>query len=133
MRVLVDTSVWSLALRRGPLEAHPAVARLRGLLEADQDIVLMGCILQEVLQGFRSEPQLRRVSSFLEPVPLLELVREDYVSAARLRRRCASRGIAATTIDCQIAAAAMNHGCCLLTADSDFERIRGISKLKLLQ
>ena len=132
MRVLVDTSAWSLALRKQQGRKHAAAAKLAVLIEQDQDICITGCIIQEVLQGLRSDAQFRRILSILEHVPLLPLGREDHVAAARLRRRCASRGIAGTTIDCQTAAAAIAHDCILLTADRDFERIASVSALKLL-
>ncbi len=130
--MLVDTSAWSLALRRQGGKSHPASKKLGALIEQGQDICITGCILQEVLQGFRKDAQFRKVLSLLEHVPLLPLRREDHVEAARLRRRCASRGIAGSTIDCQTAAAAIGHGCVLLTADRDFERISRVSPLRLL-
>ena len=131
MRVLVDTSVWSLALRKkGPVD-HPAVRGLSSLLEANEDVVLTGIILQEVLQAFRSETTFRTVARHLAPFPLLRLDRADYVGAAALHRRCAGKGVAVSTADCQIAAAAIRHGCRLLTADADLERIARLSDLAL--
>jgi len=88
-------------------------------------------ILQEVLQAFRSDSTFRRVAGHLDHFPLLEVTREVSVRAARLYRTCASRGIAAATVDCQIAAAAIEHHCLLLTADRDFERIASLSPLRL--
>ena len=131
MRVLVDTSVWSLALRRkGPAD-HPAVVRLASLLRANEDLFLTGLILQEVLQAFRSEASFRAMAKHMEPFPLLDLKRPDYAYAAALHRRCAAKGVSASTADCQIAAAAVRHECALLTADRDFERIARLSDLAL--
>lgn len=132
MKVLVDTSAWSLALRRHDGSRHPVASKLALLVERDQDICITGCILQEVLQGFRRDAQFRKVLSLLEHVPLLPLERGDHVAAARLRRTCASRGISGTTIDCQTAAAAIGHDCILLTADGDFEQIAKVAPLRLL-
>jgi predicted nucleic acid-binding protein len=127
----VDTSVWSLALRKkGPVD-HPAVRGLSSLLETNEDVVLTGVILQEVLQAFRSETTFRAVVRHLSPFPLLRLGRTDYVEAAALHRRCAEKGVAVSTVDCQIAAAAIRHGCRLLTADADFQRIARLSDLAL--
>ena len=95
MSVLVDTSVWSLALRRKGPTAFSKVAR------------------------------------HLDPFPLLDLGRRDFVAAASLHRVCASTGVSASTADCQIAAAAIRHECLLLTADRDFDRIARLSPLKL--
>ena len=62
MRVLVDTSVWSLALRKkGPTD-HPSVRALSSLLLAGEDVFLVGLVLQEVLQAFRSEKQFQTIA-----------------------------------------------------------------------
>ena len=131
MRVLVDTSVWSLSLRKGGPAKHPAVEKLAALLRANEDVVLTGLILQEILQGFRSDVAFRNVLRHLEPFPLLELDRRSCVAAASLHRRCAARGVSVTTVDCQIATAAIHYDCVLLSADRDFERIARLSDLKL--
>jgi len=131
MRVLVDTSVWSLAMRRNGPSAHPAVEKLTSLLQENEDVVLAGPILQEILQAFRSDSSFRRVARFLEPFPLLDLNRRDFIAAASLHRNCASTGVSVSTVDCQIAIAAIRHDCLLLSADKDFVRIARLSALKL--
>jgi len=123
VRVLVDTSIWSLALRKkGPAD-HPGVLKLTELLREGEEVLLTGTILQEILQAFRADTTFRRVARYLEPFPLLPLERSDYVAAARIHRDCAEKGVSASTADCQIAAAAIRHRCALLTADRDFERM----------
>lgn len=132
MRVLVDTSVWSLALRKkGPTD-HPCVQKLAALLSRNEDVVLTGLILQEMLQAFRTDTTFRRVVNYFKPFPLLEFHRSDFVAAARLHRKCAAKGISASTADCQIAIASVENGCPLLTADKDFQRIARCSSLKLV-
>jgi predicted nucleic acid-binding protein len=131
VRVLVDTSVWSLALRRKGPSVHRSVEKLASLLKEDEDVVLTGSILQEILQAFRSEPSFGRVARHLEPFPLLEMERADFVAAASLHRICASSGVSVSTVDCQIATAAIRHECLLLSADKDFERIARLSPLML--
>ena len=131
MKTLVDTSVWSLALRKKGPTNDRTVGILAALLNGNEDIVLIGIILQEILQAFRSDSTVKRVAQYLAPVPLLPLDRSDFVNAATLHRKCASKGIAASTVDCLIATAAINHQCVLLTADKDFARIAQHCKLKL--
>jgi predicted nucleic acid-binding protein len=131
VKVLVDTSVWSRAFRRDGDKNHPAAMRLSRIV-GKADVVLTGVILQEVLQGFRSDATFRRLARDLEPFPLLQLDRRDYVAAARLRRTCAAAGVTASTIDCQIAAAAIEHRCVLFALDRDFDRIARHSALQLL-
>lgn len=131
MRVLVDTSVWSYALRRQGPASHESVGKLETMIRSGEDVFLTGLILQEILQAFRSDTTFRRIARHLEPFPVLELERTDFIPAATLHRKCASRGVAASTADCQIAVAAMKHDCLLLSADQDFERIARLSDLEL--
>jgi predicted nucleic acid-binding protein len=64
--------------------------------------------------------------------PLLQLERDDYVAAAELRNLCRSKGVQASTIDFQIAAACVRHDCSLLTNDQDFRHIAQHCPLQLL-
>ena len=132
MKVLVDTSVWSLSFRKGGPADVAAVHKLIHLLEGGEDVVLTGLIFQEVLQAFRTETALRKMARYFEPFDFLELDRDDYLAAARIHRRCAGRGVVTSTVDCQIAAAAIRNDCALLTTDRDFERIARLSDLELL-
>jgi predicted nucleic acid-binding protein len=122
--VLVDTSVWSIALRRDRPAASSELEALRAAIEGG-DVCLLGVILQEVLQGFPSLERTRRLVEHLSPFPLLSMHRGDYVYAAEIRNHCRSKGLAISTIDAQIAAAAINHRCALLTLDRDF---RGVAR-----
>ena len=131
MRVLVDTSVWASLFRRSGPPDPPGVRKLGALLRGREELVLTGLILQEVLQGFREEATFRTVAAHLESFPLLDSDRRAFVAAAALHRRCAASGVSASTADCQIAAVAIRHGCHLLTADRDFERIARLSPLRL--
>ena len=128
--ILVDTSVWSLALRRDRVAAGREVAALSAAIERG-DACLTGTILQEVLQGFPDAPRTRRLVEYLAPFPMLALHRGDYVYAAEIRNKCRVKGVTISTIDAQIAAAAIDHKCVLLTADRDFEAIARHFPLRL--
>ena len=132
MIVLVDTSVWSLSLRKDGPANHPAVIKLQSLLLDTQDIVLTGIILQEILQAFRQEKTFKKVTAYFEAFPLLPLTRIDFVAAANLRRQAMAKGLSLSTPDCQIATAAINHHCHLLTTDKDFLNIAKWAPLQLL-
>ena len=67
MRILVDTSVWSLALRRGGPAEHPAVSKLHRYLDTGEDLFLTVLILQEILQAFRSEKVASQIADYFEP------------------------------------------------------------------
>lgn len=110
MNPVVDTSVWSLVLRRPRVNEHdPHVHAFRWHLESGD--------------GLRSTKQFDRLLTFMAPYPLLDLDRQTYVAAARLQSVCRSKGINAGPIDFLIAAACSQHGFPLLTADKDFVRI----------
>ena len=72
------------------------------------------------------------MNSYLDAFPLLTLNRSDFVAAAQLRRQAAAKGATLSTPDCQIAAAAINHQCHLLTADDDFSNIAHWAPLQLV-
>ena len=131
MTLLVDTSVWSLAFRKGGPVPEPAVMRLATAINDGDDVVLVGAILQEILQAFRRARTLAEVTEALTAFPLLELDRGGYAYAAEIYRTCLSRGVSAGTIDCQIAAAAIRHDAEVLTTDRDFEHIAKHTPLRL--
>jgi len=72
MKVIVDTAIWSLALRRQPLDQNQGiVCQLQGLIQNNQ------VIRQEVLSGIKSLEQFERLRSSLRVLPDLELCTED--------------------------------------------------------
>ena len=132
MRILVDTSVWSLAFRKQGPDQHPAVSQLRTFIEEQEEIVLIGLIIQEILQAFRNESTIEKVTTYLGVFPIIKLERSDFIEAARLFRRSRAKGLTVSTPDCQIAAAAISYECSLLTTDQDFYRLTNICSLQLL-
>jgi len=132
MRVLVDTSVWSLALRRKTVRSHPKVQVLSDLIASGQSIFLTGIILQEILQGIKDSAQFQKLDSHLSAFAVLEPEITTYKDAARLFSACRSKGVSVSTIDCLIATIAMANDCKLLTDDSDFNHIVAHSSLKLV-
>jgi predicted nucleic acid-binding protein len=132
VKVVVDTSVWSLFLRRNGPASHVQVDKLTGLLQDEQEVAITGAILQEVLQAFRSEQTVAAMVQYLGPFPLLEADRETFIQASKIHRDCRALGIAASTIDCQIAAGALRHDHALLSADADFGHTARVCDLVLL-
>jgi len=131
MKVLVDTSVWSMALRRNIPTDDPRIETLGELLKQEQ-VVLCGIILQEILQGIRDDKRFRLISDYLQAVPLIDLAWSDFIEAARIWNLCRSNGVQASTVDCQIASVCVRYGCALLTADQDFQHIARYCPLQLL-
>lgn len=124
MNLVVDTSVWSLVLRRPRVDdSNIHVQAFRQHLESNNRLFLTGNILQDLLEGLRSPKQFDQLVQLLEPFPLLELDRSTYITAARFRTLCRAKGVQASPVDFLIAAACTQHGYPLLTADQDFSRI----------
>jgi predicted nucleic acid-binding protein len=128
----VDTSVWLPALARKTGRANASVEKLTRMISMEQNILILGLILFEVLQGFKGEKEKKQLEADLSLFPLLELTRNDYIYAASLSANCRAKGVTPGTIDAIIAAAAIRYDCYLLTADKDFEHIAKVSPLKLL-
>jgi predicted nucleic acid-binding protein len=117
--LFVDTSAWSLLLRRDQPQAHPVVDRLARALAEGEDVVATGLVLQELLQGF-SGP--RAADSIIERFGSVELVvpsADDHVHAADLRNRCRRAGVQVSTIDALLAALCIDRSLTILTADAD--------------
>ncbi len=133
MRVIVDTSIWSLALRRHVIIQNSEVELLSTIIKNGENIFLLGIILQEILQGVRKPQDFIRLKEYFEPFPLIEIEREDYIRAAELKNHLSRNGIQVSTIDALIAAASIVNDCYLHTDDKDFSHIARHSKLKLLK
>jgi predicted nucleic acid-binding protein len=133
VNLVVDTSVWSLLLRRERRdETDRHVKKLRYHLEHDDCIHLPGVVLQELLDGVLHSKQFDLLLDYLTPFPLIELTRQDFIQAARLKNKCRTKGVTAGTIDFLIASACINRLYPLLTADRDFEHIARHCGLKLV-
>ena len=121
MKVLVGTSVWSLAFRRSGGRESPHVAELRQLV-ADHRVEMIGPIRQELLSGIRDEGQFERLVDHLAAFPDLPLPTEDYVTAGRFFNLCRSKGIQGSNTDFLICAVAVRNGSAIYTTDRDFNR-----------
>lgn len=120
MTVLVDTSVWSLALRRDTDVDSREVDALRSLLTGTDTVVTTGLVLQELLQGFSGPKARSEIVQRFAALPLVVPDREDHVEAAELRSRCRRAGVQIGTIDALLAQICVRHELQLLTTDQDF-------------
>jgi predicted nucleic acid-binding protein len=134
MMVLVDTSIWSLALRRKPEHLSAPERRLtEALAELIREgrVQLVGPVRQELLSGIREEAQFRRLRDYLRAFPEQSLGEEDYEEAAHMNNRCRNRGVAGSAIDFLICAAAQRRGWSIFTTDRDFQNYAEILPLRL--
>jgi predicted nucleic acid-binding protein len=125
MRVILDTSVWSLALRRraGALEAADRMVALHWReLVRDGRAALIGAVRQELLSGVQDPEQFERIRDYLRGFEDESLTPEDYEEAARFHNVCRTAGVAGSPIDFLICAAAVGRGLSVFTTDLDFQR-----------
>jgi predicted nucleic acid-binding protein len=92
MGVIVDTIIWSLALRRNTPEINAAVVQQLRSLIAAQQVILLGAVRQEILSGLRTPEQFERLRGILQAFPNLDLVAEDYELAAEFFNTCRRNG-----------------------------------------
>ena len=131
MNLFVDTSVWSLALRRDPPVSSPKVTLLARSLDEGGSIFTTGLVLQELLQGFQGPKAGSEIRSRLSALPFIVPERDDHVAAAELRNACRRDGVQVGTVDALLAQLCIRHGLAMLTTDSDFERVAQRTKLSL--
>jgi predicted nucleic acid-binding protein len=129
--IFVDTSVWSLALRRDSPVRGAEVGALIRALERGDPIVTTGLVLQELLQGFSGPKSRELILERFSPMPLLAPARDDHVAAAELRNTCRRNGLQIGTIDALIAQLCIRHALTLLTTDRDFNGVTELMPLKL--
>ena len=120
MTLLVDTSVWSLALRRDASSPEPQVQALRSALQGEAIVVTTGLVLQELLQGFSGPKARLQIIERFAALPLLQPDRQDHMAAAELRNTCRRAGIQIGTIDALLAQLCIHHDLALLSTDNDF-------------
>jgi predicted nucleic acid-binding protein len=120
VNLFVDTSVWSLALRRDRPPSVSAVDRLRQALESGEAIFSTGLVLQELLQGFSGPKAKDQIIERFAALPLLVPDREDHIAAADIRNDCRRAGVQVGTIDALLARLCSRHDLVMLTTDRDF-------------
>jgi hypothetical protein len=126
MIVLVDTSVWSLVLRRKsrlnlPVDQQKHARALEDLI-ADARVALVGVVRQEILSGIKNFDQFVRLRDYLQGFPDVPLEAKDYEVGAEMANICRSHGIAGNPIDFLICAVAKNRDWTIYTLDQDFLR-----------
>jgi hypothetical protein len=134
MLVLVDTPVWSLALRRRDTALNPRERRLtQALRELIQDgrAQLVGPVRQELLSGIREEASFKKLRDQLRAFAQFPLELADYEEAAHLNNQCRARGIAGSAIDFLICATALRRSWQIFTTNRDFSHYAAVLPVRL--
>ncbi len=119
MNVLVDTSIWSEALRR-TYHVEPDVVQEFRSLVVEHRVAIMGPIRQEILSGLRDLAQFEQLERHLAAFPDLPLERDDYVMAAKCFNTCRAKGIQGSNTDFLICSVAVRRQMSIFTTDKDF-------------
>ena len=129
MKVLVDTSVWSLALRRK--EQGEIVKKLTELVKASM-VVLVGPMRQEILSGISDKTVFDKLQSKLRSFDDLPISTKDYETAAEFFNTCRKNGVQGSHTDFLICAVAANNDLLIFTTDQDFDHYAKYLPIRLL-
>ncbi|MFO7810236.1 MAG: PIN domain-containing protein [Candidatus Delongbacteria bacterium] len=132
MKVLVDTSVWSLALIKKTLTNREKVV-VEELIELIREfrVVMTGPVRQELLSGISEKDKFEKLKEKLSSFIDIDLNTEDYEKASELYNLCRKKGIQGSHIDFLICAAAINRNICVFTTDKDFIQFCKVIPIKI--
>jgi hypothetical protein len=134
VNVLVDTSVWSLALRRKAQDLsateQAAVAELTELIQEGR-AKMIGLVRQELLSGIRTPAQYERLRSILSSFRDEVITTSDHEAAANASNECRTRGVAVSVSDVLICAVALARDWPIFTTDPDFRNYAKVLPIKL--
>jgi predicted nucleic acid-binding protein len=134
VNALVDTSVWSLALRRKPQDLSAVerglVGELAELIKEGRGCII-GPVRQEVLSGIKSPEQYEKLRLTLRAFPDEPIDTKDYEAAAKAGNDCRSKGVAVSVVDILICAVALARRWSVFTTDPDFKDYATVLPIKL--
>lgn len=132
MKLLVDTCVWSLMLRRRGATALSADEKnhVKSLSDAIHDgrIAMLGPIRQEVLSGIQDPGQFEKLRGALAAFRDEPLTTRHHEEGARLFNLCRSHGVECGTTDILLCAVAVAKQWEILTCDQGMLRCIGVLK-----
>jgi predicted nucleic acid-binding protein len=120
MKIIVDTCIWSLALRRDHDRSDPLVIELEELIK-DVRIQMIGPIRQEILTGIKLKRQFEDLKKYLSAFPDLPLQSPDFELAAEYFNINRRKGIQGSNTDFLICALSYRHQMPIFTIDDDFK------------
>ena len=130
MKIIVDTCIWLIALRRKNVEHNPYIDELRNLIEEIR-VQLIGPIRQELLSGIKSKKQFDLVKLHLEAFGDSELEAEDYELAAEYFNAARKKGIQGSNTDFLICAISSQRKMPILTTDKNFTNFQSVFPVSL--
>ena len=132
MKVLVDTQIWSYALRSQNKEYQSEIGALTSLIR-DQRAIIIGPIRQEILSGYSDLRKYRIIRDKLSPFENTPIIDTDYELASEFSNKCRKKGVQGSHIDFLICAVANRIDIPIFTNDRDFEYYQKIIPIKLFK
>jgi predicted nucleic acid-binding protein len=130
MKVIVDASIWSLALRRSQAVENKYIKELEELIE-EVRVQLIGPVRQELLNGIRSEKQFRVLKKHLRAFKDLDIETEDYELASEYFNKARKNGIQGSNTDFLLCAISTRLQMSIFTADKDFINFQSVLPIEL--
>jgi predicted nucleic acid-binding protein len=129
--ILVDSSAWIGFLRQDPM---PATVYLESAVSNGAPLMITGVIVAELLRGCATDADAARLGETLRAWPTVEpQFPTTYEHAARLYRGARRQGLTIrSTIDCLLAALALENDLAVLHQDRDFTVLAQVSDLVCL-
>jgi predicted nucleic acid-binding protein len=131
MKVLVDTCIWSYALRH----KNP-ILEIKILLKEiirDGRLVIIGPIRQEILSGISKETQFESLKERLSPFEDVPLTSDHFIKAAEFSNICMKKGVQGSTTDFLICSVAYLENIEIFTTDLDFKNYKKHLPIKLFK
>jgi len=119
MSIIVDTCIWSEALRRKKISQSKTVLQLEKLIN-DSEVIILGCIRQEILSGIKEQLQFNRLKKYLEAFPDKQISTTVYENAAEYFNICRTKGIQGSNTDFLLCACSAEWKIPIFTSDKDF-------------
>ena len=130
MKVIIDTSIWSLALRRRKVQENKYVEELEELIK-EVRAQLIGPVRQELLNGIKSEKQFRVLKNHLRAFKDLDIETVDYELASEYFNTARKNGIQGSNTDFLLCAVSTRLRMPIFTTDKDFLNFQSVLPIEL--
>jgi hypothetical protein len=131
MKVLVDTCIWSYALRHKNPNLEIEI-KLKEIIK-DGRLVIIGPIRQEILSGISKETQFESLKEYLSPFEDLPLTSSHFIKAAEFSNICMKKGVQGSNTDFLLCSVAYLENLEIFTTDLDFKNYRKYLPIELFE
>jgi len=131
MKVLVDTCIWSYALRHKNPDLDIEI-KLKEIIK-DGRLTIIGPIRQEILSGISNKTQFESLKEHLSPFEDMPLSSNHFIKAAEFSNICMKKGIQGSNIDFLICSVAYIENLEIYTKDLDFKNYKEYLPIELFK